>query len=206
MLQTIDPGTIRQILMRLEDTVVLCKLFCPKTPTSPPTSTTTTVLQQTPIEQQQQQQQQQQQFKSDTKNFRIQGWDPILIIAQILAIQSLHYLILSLLTPPMLQLLSSPFPLDFEGGPSSLAMIMDWREMIGIGTINQSLNFNKQQQQQASLRPWANSNYIHSKVLLPSLDRKLSRINSFVSLSHCQGANSHNDDELEELYRLLSAK
>ncbi|KAI8455546.1 hypothetical protein BY996DRAFT_6548066 [Phakopsora pachyrhizi] len=81
MIQTIDPGTIRQILMRLEDTVILCKFFWPKTPTSPPTSTTTAVLQQTPIEQQQQQQEQQQQqqqqqqhspLKSDTKNFRIQ--------------------------------------------------------------------------------------------------------------------------------------
>ncbi|KAI8459711.1 hypothetical protein BY996DRAFT_6409966 [Phakopsora pachyrhizi] len=120
MLQTIDPGTIRQILMRLEDTVIL---------------------------------------------------------SQILAIQSLRYLILSLLTPPMLQLFSSPFPLELEGGPSNLAMIMDWREIIGIGTINQSLNFNKQQQQQASLRPWANGNYIHSKLLPPRLDRKLSRIN-----------------------------
>ncbi|KAI8447437.1 hypothetical protein BY996DRAFT_6568967 [Phakopsora pachyrhizi] len=74
--------------MRLEDTVILCKFFCPKTPTSPPTSTTTTALQQTPIKQQQQQQQQQQQhqqqkqqqqqqqhspLKSDTRNFRIQG-------------------------------------------------------------------------------------------------------------------------------------
>ncbi|CAH7671398.1 hypothetical protein PPACK8108_LOCUS6172 [Phakopsora pachyrhizi] len=140
--------------MRLEDTVIWCKLFCLKTPTSPPTSTTTTVLQQTPIKQQQQQQQQQ--FKSDTKNFRIHGWDPILIIAQILVIQSLHYLILSLLKPPILRLFSSPLPLEHEGGPSNLAMIMDWREMIGIGMINQSLNFNKQQQQQASLRPWAN--------------------------------------------------
>ncbi|KAI8461110.1 hypothetical protein BY996DRAFT_6408901 [Phakopsora pachyrhizi] len=100
----------------------------------------------------------------------------------------------------MLQLFSSPFPLELEGGPSNLAMIMDWREMIGIRTINQSQNFNKQQQQQASLRPWANGNYIHSKLIPPSSDRKLSRINSFVSLSHCQGANSHNDDELEELY------
>ncbi|CAH7668549.1 hypothetical protein PPACK8108_LOCUS11149 [Phakopsora pachyrhizi] len=78
----------------------------------------------------------------------------------------------------MLQLFSSPFPLELEGGPSNLAMIMDWREMIGIRTINQSQNFNKQQQQQASLRPWANGNYIHSKLIPPSSDRKLSRINS----------------------------
>ncbi|CAH7689663.1 hypothetical protein PPACK8108_LOCUS24792 [Phakopsora pachyrhizi] len=81
-------------------------------------------------------------------------------------------------TRASMQLFSSPFPLELEGGPSNLAMIMDWREIIGIGTINQSLNFNKQQQQQASLRPWANGNYIHSKLLPPRLDRKLSRINS----------------------------
>ncbi|CAH7687077.1 hypothetical protein BY996DRAFT_6455139 [Phakopsora pachyrhizi] len=61
--------------MRLEDTVILCKFFCPKTPTSPATSTTTTVLQQTPIKQQQQQQQQHSPLKSDTKNFRIQVWN-----------------------------------------------------------------------------------------------------------------------------------
>ncbi|MBW0465576.1 hypothetical protein O181_005291 [Austropuccinia psidii MF-1] len=79
-------------------------------------------------------------WNSDAKNFRIQGWDPILIIVQILAIQALHYLTLSVITPPLLALFAQPLPLDYEGGPANVAMIMDWREMAGYGTLHQSHN------------------------------------------------------------------
>lgn len=50
-------------------------------------------------------------WAADTKNFRIQGWDPILIIAQIIALQALHYLTLCVLTPPLLALFAKWTPL-----------------------------------------------------------------------------------------------
>ncbi|KAH9815293.1 integral membrane protein S linking to the trans Golgi network-domain-containing protein [Melampsora americana] len=74
----------------------------------------------------------------ETKNFRIQGWDPILIITQILALQSLHYLTLSILIPPLLTLFAKPIPLEYEGGPTNVGMIMDWRQMVGYGTLHHS--------------------------------------------------------------------
>ncbi|KAG0151886.1 hypothetical protein CROQUDRAFT_56331 [Cronartium quercuum f. sp. fusiforme G11] len=79
-------------------------------------------------------------WAADTKNFRIQGWDPILIIAQIVALQALHYLTLSVLIPPLLIVFAKPTPLEYEGGPANVAMIMDWREMVGYGTLHHSLN------------------------------------------------------------------
>ncbi|POW14076.1 hypothetical protein PSHT_07548 [Puccinia striiformis] len=75
-------------------------------------------------------------WKSDTRNFRIQGWDPILIISQILAIQALHYLILSIITPPMLRIFAKPGPLEYEGGAFNVAMIIDWRAMSGSSTLH----------------------------------------------------------------------
>ncbi|EGF98192.1 uncharacterized protein MELLADRAFT_96110 [Melampsora larici-populina 98AG31] len=76
----------------------------------------------------------------ETKNFRIQGWDPILIITQILLLQSLHYLTLSILIPPLLTIFAKPIPLEYEGGPANVGMIMDWREMVGYGTLHHSSN------------------------------------------------------------------
>lgn len=76
-----------------------------------------------------------QSWKSDTKNFRIQGWDPILIISQILAIQALHYILLSILIPPLLYLFAHPVPLEYEGGSRNVAMIIDWRAMVGSSTL-----------------------------------------------------------------------
>ncbi|KAM0746867.1 hypothetical protein T439DRAFT_306320 [Meredithblackwellia eburnea MCA 4105] len=67
--------------------------------------------------------------------FRVQGWDPILIISQIVSLQALHYLSLSLLMPPLLSLFASPTLLAYEGGPTSISMIMDWREFSGSSTV-----------------------------------------------------------------------
>lgn len=75
-------------------------------------------------------------WKSDTRNFRIQGWDPVLIISQILAIQALHYVILSIITPPMLKVFAKPGPLEYEGGSKNVAMIIDWRAMAGLTTLH----------------------------------------------------------------------
>ncbi|KAA1067787.1 hypothetical protein PGT21_016946 [Puccinia graminis f. sp. tritici] len=75
-------------------------------------------------------------WKSDTRKFRIQGWDPVLIISQILAIQALHYLLLSLITPPLLRAFARPDQLELEGGSQNVAMIIDWRAMSGATTLH----------------------------------------------------------------------
>ncbi len=43
--------------------------------------------------------------------------------------QTLHYLTLSLLVPPLLDLFAEPKALEYHGGASSVGMIMDWRQM-----------------------------------------------------------------------------
>lgn len=72
---------------------------------------------------------------SDSRRFRVQGWDPILIVAQIVVIQTIHYLTLALVVPPLLSIFSDPLALEYEGGSANIAMIMDWREMAGWGTL-----------------------------------------------------------------------
>ncbi|KAL7280289.1 hypothetical protein PYCCODRAFT_1363232 [Trametes coccinea BRFM310] len=59
------------------------------------------------------------------------GWDPVLIIAQIVALQTLHYVTLSVLIPPLLVMFAEPGSLEYEGGAANVGMIMDWREMAG---------------------------------------------------------------------------
>ncbi|KAI5895805.1 uncharacterized protein SCHCODRAFT_02620380 [Schizophyllum commune H4-8] len=62
-------------------------------------------------------------------------WDPLLIISQIVALQTLHYLTLSILTPPLLVLAADPARLEYAGGAANVGMIMDWREIAGRSTI-----------------------------------------------------------------------
>jgi len=62
-------------------------------------------------------------------------WDPVLLIAQIVSMQTLHYLTLSILIPPLLSLFAEPNSLLYEGGASSVGMVMDWREMAGRPTV-----------------------------------------------------------------------
>ncbi|RPD57294.1 hypothetical protein L226DRAFT_110975 [Lentinus tigrinus ALCF2SS1-7] len=59
------------------------------------------------------------------------GWDPVLIISQIIAMQTLHYVTLSVLIPPLLVMFAEPGSLEYEGGAANVGMIMDWREMAG---------------------------------------------------------------------------
>ncbi|KAI5475523.1 integral membrane protein SYS1-like protein [Pseudohyphozyma bogoriensis] len=68
--------------------------------------------------------------------FRVQGWDPLLITSQIISLQSLHYLTLSILLPPLLSIFASPVLLSYEGGPTSVSMVMDWREFLGRSTVS----------------------------------------------------------------------
>ncbi|KAI0794729.1 integral membrane protein S linking to the trans Golgi network-domain-containing protein [Fomes fomentarius] len=59
------------------------------------------------------------------------GWDPVLLTSQIVTMQTLHYLTLSLLIPPLLVMSAEPGSLEYEGGAANVGMIMDWREMAG---------------------------------------------------------------------------
>lgn len=49
--------------------------------------------------------------------------------------QTLHYLTLSILIPPILSLFAEPNSLLYEGGAASIGMVMDWREMAGRPTV-----------------------------------------------------------------------
>ncbi|KAI6149622.1 integral membrane protein S linking to the trans Golgi network-domain-containing protein [Pisolithus tinctorius] len=63
------------------------------------------------------------------------SWDPALLISQIISMQTLHYLVLSVLIPPLLSLFAEPSSLLYEGGAANVGMIMDWREMAGKPTV-----------------------------------------------------------------------
>ncbi|ORY24075.1 integral membrane protein S linking to the trans Golgi network-domain-containing protein [Naematelia encephala] len=69
---------------------------------------------------------------------RVQGWDPVMIICQIISIQSLHYLALSLLLPPLLTTFTHPSTLQYSGGPATVSHILDWRELASRPTISSS--------------------------------------------------------------------
>lgn len=58
---------------------------------------------------------------------------------QIVALQACHYLVLCLITPPLLYLFADPVSLSLEGGPSNVAMVMDWRELVGKATIEEKV-------------------------------------------------------------------
>ena len=66
------------------------------------------------------------------------GWDPVLLISQvcvlalsslsssysvqIISIQTLHYLTLAILIPPLLAVFAEPSSLDYEGGATNVGM------------------------------------------------------------------------------------
>ncbi|EJU03884.1 hypothetical protein DACRYDRAFT_115188 [Dacryopinax primogenitus] len=62
---------------------------------------------------------------------RLQGWDPLLLLSQIIILQTLHYLTLALLLPPLLSLLTDSEYLQYLGGRGTVGMVLDWREMAG---------------------------------------------------------------------------
>jgi len=63
------------------------------------------------------------------------NWDPVLLMAQIVSMQTLHYLTLSVLIPPLLTMFADSSSLLYEGGAASVGMVMDWREMAGRPTV-----------------------------------------------------------------------
>lgn len=67
----------------------------------------------------------------------MQGFDAIRIVSQIISLQALHYLALSFLIPPLLGLLTfNKSALNFQGGPTSLSMVLDWREIAGYAILD----------------------------------------------------------------------
>jgi len=70
-----------------------------------------------------------------------------LLIAQIISLQSLHYLTLSVILPPLLYVFTNPLSLwYYNGGATTVGMVMDWREMasqptVGRGVSSGSWNF-----------------------------------------------------------------
>ena len=56
--------------------------------------------------------------------------------SQIVGLQACHYLVLCLITPPLLVLFANPLALELEGGPANVAMVMDWREMTGRAVLD----------------------------------------------------------------------
>ncbi|KAJ3558703.1 hypothetical protein NM688_g761 [Phlebia brevispora] len=56
-------------------------------------------------------------------------------LAQIISMQTLHYLTLAILIPPLLALFAESSALEYEGGAANVGMILDWRQMAGKTTI-----------------------------------------------------------------------
>jgi len=65
----------------------------------------------------------------------LSNWDPVLLVSQIVSMQTLHYLTLSIIIPPLLAIFAEPKSLAYEGGAANIGMIMDWREMAGRPTV-----------------------------------------------------------------------
>ncbi|KAF8159268.1 integral membrane protein S linking to the trans Golgi network-domain-containing protein [Crassisporium funariophilum] len=65
----------------------------------------------------------------------LSNWDPVLLVSQIVSMQTLHYLTLSIIIPPLLATFADPTSLAYEGGAANIGMIMDWREMAGRPTV-----------------------------------------------------------------------
>ncbi|KZT07169.1 uncharacterized protein LAESUDRAFT_698948 [Laetiporus sulphureus 93-53] len=68
------------------------------------------------------------------------GWDPVLLISQIIAMQTLHYLTLAILVPPLLTIFAKSSALEYDGGAANVGMLMDWREMAGRSTSRSAQN------------------------------------------------------------------
>jgi protein SYS1 len=66
------------------------------------------------------------------------GIETVLIdhyLYKIVSMQTLHYLTLSVLIPPLLNMFADTNSLIYEGGAASVGMVMDWREMAGRPTV-----------------------------------------------------------------------
>lgn len=53
---------------------------------------------------------------------------------KIVCLQTVHYLLMSMLVPPVVSTLTSQASLEYSGGPYGIAYIVDWREMASRST------------------------------------------------------------------------
>ncbi|EST07150.1 Integral membrane protein SYS1-related [Kalmanozyma brasiliensis GHG001] len=68
----------------------------------------------------------------------LQGWDALRIVLQIISLQTIHYLLLATLLPPFLAIFADTSSLMFEGGPTQVGMVFDWRQIAGRPTYDWS--------------------------------------------------------------------
>ncbi|WFD04745.1 hypothetical protein MVES1_000069 [Malassezia vespertilionis] len=64
----------------------------------------------------------------------LHGWDPLRIVAQIVALQCIHYILLAAFVPPLLSILTERAALRFVGGPAQVGMLIDWHELSSLPT------------------------------------------------------------------------
>ncbi|KIY72887.1 hypothetical protein CYLTODRAFT_434478 [Cylindrobasidium torrendii FP15055 ss-10] len=65
-------------------------------------------------------------------------WDPVLILSQIISLQTIHYLALCVVIPASLATFADRESMDWEGGAASVGMILDWRNIAGRPTSSNS--------------------------------------------------------------------
>jgi hypothetical protein len=68
----------------------------------------------------------------------LQGWDAMRILTQITALQSIHYVVLAAVIPALLAVFADTASLMFEGGPTQVGMLFDWRQLAGEPTYDWS--------------------------------------------------------------------
>ncbi|GAK67277.1 uncharacterized protein PAN0_017d5504 [Moesziomyces antarcticus] len=66
----------------------------------------------------------------------LQGWDALRILTQITALQSIHYLVLAAVIPALLAVFADTASLMFEGGPTQVGMLFDWRQLAAYPTYD----------------------------------------------------------------------
>ncbi|SNX87409.1 uncharacterized protein MEPE_06119 [Melanopsichium pennsylvanicum] len=92
----------------------------------------------------------------------LQGQDALRIVLQILSFQTLHYLILATLVPPMLAIFADTESLMFEGGPTQIGMIFDWRQIAGRPTFDWKLNTDNEGKGGQGSWSWTNLMNVYS--------------------------------------------
>lgn len=81
--------------------------------------------------------------------------------------QSLHYLTLATLAPPLLAIFAESSALSYEGGAASIGMIMDWREMAGRPTFRL---LHGEERWNAFAGTWSGGRRVADSVIQPGTD------------------------------------
>lgn len=87
----------------------------------------------------------------------LQGWDAVRILTQIASLQTIHYLILAALLPPFLAIFADTSSLMFEGGPTQVGMVFDWRQVAGRPTYDWTVPALQQHNKGEGWRDWTST-------------------------------------------------